>query len=244
MDKEFELKMVKLLKQIGIELKEEDVKKYFQYMKLLLEWNENINLTAITEMDDVILKHFVDSMTVLKYIDENSRLVDVGTGAGFPGIPIAIMKPDVKVTLLDSLNKRILFLNEVVEKLDLKNVKTVHGRAEDFGNDKYNRESFDIAVSRAVANLCTLVEYLLPTIKFSGKCICMKGPDAEQEIEDAKFAIKELGGKIEKVEKLTLPDSDIERTIIIIRKVKETPKNYPRKAGTPSKTPLKKASLI
>lgn len=140
--------------------------------------------------------------------------------------------------MLDSLNKRIIFLNEVIEKLNLKNIKAIHGRAEDFGHDKNNREKYDIAVSRAVANMATLSEYLLPLVKDGGKCICMKGPQIEQELEEAKFAIKELGGEIEKVEKLNLPDSDIERNIIIIRKIKETSNKYPRKAGLPSKQPL------
>lgn len=235
----FNIKMMALLKKVGVEIGENDVKKFFYFMNLLLEWNEKINLTAITEMDEVILKHFVDSLTVLKYLNDGESVVDIGTGAGFPGIPIAIMKPEVKVTLLDSLNKRILFLNDVIDSLNLNNVNTVHSRAEDFGKDKLSREKFDVAVSRAVANLSTLVEYLLPTVKVGGRCICMKGPNAELEIDDAKFAIKELGGKIDKVEKIVLPDSDIERTIIIINKIKNTANKYPRKAGTPAKEPLK-----
>lgn len=238
MDIDFKNKIINLSKKIDIELNDAEVEKYFEYMNLLVEWNEKINLTAITEKDDIILKHFIDSMTVLKYVQENKTIIDVGTGAGFPGIPIAILKENIDVTLLDSLNKRIIFLDEVVKELNLKNVKTVHGRVEEFGQEDLNRESYDISISRAVANLTTLVEYLLPLIKIGGKCICMKGSDIEEELENAKFAIKELGGQVEKVDKMILPDSDITRNIIIIKKMKTTPKKYPRKAGTPSKNPL------
>ena len=238
MDINFKNKMIELSKKINIELTEEQIKKYYEYMKLLLEWNEKVNLTAITEQNDIILKHFIDSMTILNYVGKNKKVIDVGTGAGFPGIPIGIMRQDVEITLLDSLNKRINFLEEVKSKLELKNIKNIHGRAEELGRDKQKREKFDISVSRAVANLATLSEYLLPLTKVGGICICMKGSETEHEIEDAKYAINELGGKIEKVEKFDLPNTDMGRTIIIIRKEKETPKRYPRKAGTPSKEPL------
>ena len=208
------------------------------YMKLLLEWNEKINLTAITEEDDIILKHFVDSLTISKYIKDGKSIVDVGTGAGFPGIPVKIAREDVKVTLVDSLNKRILFLQDVIEKLGLKQIETLHFRAEEFGQNKKYRESFDIATSRAVANLSTLVEYLLPLVKVGGICICMKGSEIKEELENSKNAIKILGGEIEQVEEFTLPESDIKRNIVIIKKVKETPKRYPRKPGTPAKEPI------
>lgn len=234
-----EEKLIEFAKKINVDLDEEQARKYKKYMELLLEWNEKINLTAITEENDIILKHFIDSMTVLKYIDDKESIVDVGTGAGFPGIPISIMKNN-KVTLVDSLNKRINFLNDVIDKLNLENTYAIHARAEEFGKNKEYRESFDISISRAVANLSTLVEYLLPLVKVGGKCICMKGQDVEQEINDAKFAIKQLGGKIEKVDEFYLRDTDMKRTIIIIRKENMTPNKYPRKAGTPSKDPLKK----
>lgn len=240
MSEYFKNKMIELANNIGINLQEKDVHKFYSYMNLLLEWNEKINLTAITEMDDVILKHFIDSITVLRYIDENNSVVDVGTGAGFPGIPIAILKPNCEITLLDSLNKRILFLKDVIEKIELKNAKTVHSRAEDFGQSRANREKFDVSISRAVANLAVLVEYLLPLVKVGGRCICMKGANADEEIDNAKFAIKQLGGKIVKVEKLNLPGSDMERTIVVIEKIGETPAKYPRKAGLPAKMPLLK----
>ena len=238
MNDDFKNKMIELSKKINIDITDEQLKKFYRYMDLLLEWNEKINLTAITETDEVILKHFIDSMTVFKYLVESKNIIDVGTGAGFPGIPIAIMNQNKNITLLDSLNKRINFLNEVCSELKINNIKTYHGRAEEFGHNKQHREKYDIAISRAVANMTTLVEYLIPFIKVGGRCICMKGNDIEEELEQAKFAIKELGGKIEKVERFNLPNSDMERNIIIITKIKETPNSYPRKAGMPSKMPL------
>ncbi|MCI9063193.1 MAG: 16S rRNA (guanine(527)-N(7))-methyltransferase RsmG [Clostridia bacterium] len=233
-------KLKELSKEINIKLDDYCVDKFKKYMDLLLEWNEKINLTAITEKDEVILKHFIDSMTVLKYIKDNGDIVDVGTGAGFPGIPLSIVKDNLTVTLVDSLNKRINFLNEVKEKIQLENVKTIHSRAEDFGQNKEYREKYDVSVSRAVANLSVLVEYLLPLVKVGGKCICMKGSEVEEEIEEAKFAIKELGGKIESVEEFYLPNTDMKRTIILINKIKKTPMKYPRKPGMPAKQPLRK----
>ena len=206
-------------------------------MNYLIEWNEKINLTAITEPKDIILKHFVDSLTIYKYLEKDKKIIDVGTGAGFPGIPLSIIDDDNKYVLLDSLNKRINFLNEVIDKLNLNNVDTIHSRVEDFGRNKSYRESFDIAVSRAVAPLNILLEYLLPLVKVNGFCMCMKGPN-EAEIDEAKKAIEVLGGKIENIEKLLLPDSDMVRNLIIIYKVKNCPKAYPRKPGTPSKKPL------
>lgn len=238
MNDDFKNKMIELSKKINIDITDEQLKKFYRYMDLLLEWNEKINLTAITETDEVILKHFIDSMTVFKYLVESKNIIDVGTGAGFPGIPIAIMNQNKNITLLDSLNKRINFLNEVCSELKINNIKTYHGRAEEFGHNKQHREKYDIAISRAVANMTTLVEYLIPFIKVGGRCICMKGNDIEEELEQAKFAIKELGGKIVKVERFNLPNSDMERNIIIITKIKETPNRYPRKAGMPSKMPL------
>ena len=240
MNKDFKNIINELSKKININLSDEQIEQFYEYMKLLLEWNEKINLTAITETNDIILKHFIDSLTILKYVNEKNNIIDVGTGAGFPGIPIGIIKEKNKITLLDSLNKRILFLEEIIRKLNLKNINTIHGRAEEIGQDKISREKYDIAVSRAVANMTTLVEYLLPLVKIGGICICMKGPQVEKELEDAEFAIKEFGGEIDKIEKIKLPNSDMERNIVIIKKVKETPKKYPRKAGTPSKQPLTK----
>lgn len=224
-------------KQIEIELTKKQIEKFYNYMNLLLEWNEKINLTAIIEPREVILKHFVDSLTIAKYIKENEKLIDVGTGAGFPGIPLSIVKENTDIVLLDSLNKRINFLEEIKQNLKLKNITTIHGRAEEFGKNKKEREIYDIATSRAVAPLNILLEYLLPLVKVKGKAICMKGSNIE-EIENAKNALEILGGKIEKIEEITLPNSDIKRNIIIVKKVKNTPSKYPRKPGTPSKEPI------
>ena len=240
MEKEiFIKKMQEKLKILGVRFFMEQLEQFFDKMNLLLEWNEKMNLTAITDPEEIILKHFIDSITILKEIPDNSKIVDVGTGAGFPGIPLAIMNPTLKVTLIDSLNKRLIFLQEVVNKLGLKNVEIIHARAEEFGQNKKYRESFDIATSRAVANLSTLSEYLIPLVKLEGKVISMKAADAEQEINEAKKAIDILGGVIEKIDEFTLPQSDIGRTVIIIRKVKQTPNKYPRKPGTPCKEPIK-----
>lgn len=226
------------LKEFNIEINEEQIKSFEKYMNLLLEWNEKINLTAITQPDEVKLKHFVDSLTVLKHINDDDKVIDIGTGAGFPGIPLKIMNENTKITLLDSLNKRINFLNIVIETLNLRNIQAIHGRAEEIARNKLYREKYDVAVSRAVANLSTLTEYMLPFVKVGGKCICMKGANVNEELERAQNAIKELGGEIERVDNFYLSDNDNERNIIVIKKVKETNSKYPRKAGTPSKEPL------
>lgn len=209
-----------------------------RYLELLQEWNNKINLTAITEKEEIELKHFYDSLTISEYIKSGSSLIDVGTGAGFPGIPLKIKDESIKLTLLDSLNKRLIFLEEVEKELELKNVVNIHGRAEDYGKDKKYREKYDYATSRAVARLSVLVEYLLPFVKVGGYCICMKGPNIEEEIKDAEKAIRVLGGEIEKIDNFKLENDDNERNIIIIKKVKNTPKQYPRKAGIPTKEPI------
>ena len=226
------------LNEFNIEISDNQLEKFDKYMRLLLEWNEKINLTAIVEPDEVKIKHFLDSLTVLKYINDEDKVIDIGTGAGFPGIPLKIMKSNTKITLLDSLNKRINFLNIVIEELGLKNIETIHGRAEEFARNKMYREKYDVAVSRAVANLSTLTEYMLPFVKVGGKCICMKGANVKEEVDKAKNAIQELGGKIEKIDNFYLSNNDNERNIIIIKKIKETKSKYPRKAGMPSKEPL------
>lgn len=233
---EFSKELKEKSKLINIELKDSQIEKFYNYMNLLLEWNEKINLTAITEPKEVILKHFVDSATIIKYIENDMQIVDVGTGAGFPGIPLNIVNSKANYILVDSLNKRVNFLNEIINDLELKNINTVHSRIEDFG--KNNKERFDIATSRAVASLNVLLEYLLPLVKVGGICICMKGSNIKEEIENSNKALEILGGNIEKIEEITLPNSDIKRNIIIVRKIKNTPNKYPRKAGIPSKEPL------
>lgn len=235
---EFKQNMKQYSKKIGIVLEEEQIEQFYQYEKLLLIWNEKINLTAITKPEEIILKHFIDSMTIAKYIGANKTLIDVGTGAGFPGIPLKIIRKDIQITLLDSLNKRVQFLNEIIKQLKLEEIETVHGRVEEFGKNKKYREMFDYATSRAVANLTTLSEYLLPLVKIEGKCICMKGSTVKEEIDQSQKAIAILGGKIEEIEAFQLPESDIDRHIILLRKIKQTPAKYPRKPGTPSKEPI------
>lgn len=236
--KEFKEEIERYLNVLKIELEEKQIKQLYEYMNLLIEWNKNINLTAIVEPKGIILKHFVDSLTISKYITKNSNLIDIGTGAGFPGIPLKILRNDIDITLVDSLNKRIKFLEEVIEKINLNNIKTVHGRAEEIGRNTNYRETFDYATSRAVANIATLSEYLIPLIKKNGKCIYMKGPDLEEELEKGKKAISVIGGNLENKEEFELPYSDIKRTIIIIEKKKNTPTKFPRKPGMPSKEPI------
>ena len=236
--KEFSELMIDYGREINIVFTEEQLQKFYQYMNLLIEWNEKINLTAIVEPKEIILKHFIDSLTIIKYIEPNKSVIDIGTGAGFPGIPVKIMREDLDITLLDSLNKRIYFLNEVIQKLELKNITAVHARIEEYAKNKKYRESFDVATSRAVANLTTLSEYMLPMVALKGMAICMKGSEISEEISKSKNSIKLLGGKIDKIEEFTLPKSDNKRNLILIKKERQTPSKYPRKPGIPSKDPL------
>ena len=233
------------LADFGIELNEKQYEQFIGYYELLAEWNKVMNLTAITEYDEVIVKHFVDSLSLVKAVDINSEgkdkaisVIDVGTGAGFPGIPLKIAFPDLKITLLDSLNKRIGFLNTVISELGLEGIEALHGRAEDYAKKGKLRESFDLCVSRAVANLSTLSEYCLPYVKVGGRFVAYKAEKTAEEIEAAEKAVLELGGEIEKCEEFVLPGSDLYRTLVVVEKIKATPNKYPRKAGTPSKEPL------
>ena len=231
---EFEELFLKELKRNNIEIIK-NTENFYKYMKILLEWNKKINLTAIKDEKEFIVKHFLDSLTIYKYIKRNSKIIDVGTGAGFPGLPLKLSFEELSVTLIDSVNKKITVLKDIIDKLELKNIEAIHCRAEDFV--KGNREIFDVAVSRAVANMSTLVEYLLPFVKLNGIAICMKGPNFENELELSKNAIKILGGKIELIEKIFI-NEEIERNIIIIKKIKRTPNQYPRNFSKPLKEPI------
>ena len=235
---EFKEKMNENLKQLNIELSDVQLEQFYEYMNILLEWNKGMNLTGITKPEEIITKHFIDSLTVLDKIDKDASIIDVGTGAGFPGIPIKIAFPDTKIILLDSLNKRIKFLNDIIEKLELKDIETIHGRAEELGKNKKHREKYDIAIARAVAPLNILLEYLMPFVKVNGKCLCMKGSSSEEEIKNSRNAVKILGGELIETKDFYIPNTDIKRRIVQINKIKETNIKYPRKAGTPSKEPL------
>ena len=238
---EFKNKVDLLLKLNSMKFTEEEIENFYKYMNLLLEWNEKINLTAITEENEIILKHFIDSAIINKYIYNAQNLIDVGTGAGFPGMVLKIINKDLNIVLLDALNKRINFLNEVVQELDLKNIEMIHGRAEELGRNEEHREKHDIVTSRAVANMNVLLEYMMPLVKVGGKCICMKSKNAEEEIETSKNVITILGGELENVEKIYLENENkekYEREIIIIRKKCSTPGVYPRNPSKINKKPL------
>ena len=228
------------LQQLHIALSEKQMEQFLQYYELLVEKNKVMNLTAITEFDEVVEKHFLDSVSLTKQmgLHQPLKVLDLGTGAGFPGIPLKIVFPELEITLMDSLNKRVLFLQDVISSLQLENIEAVHGRAEEAARNKKYRESFDLCVSRAVANISTLSEYCLPFVKIGGSFISYKSSTIEDELEDGKKGIAILGGKVKDVYKFTLPDSELQRSFVIIEKEKKTPKAYPRKAGTPSKEPL------
>ncbi len=225
-------------KKLGIELSDFQAEQFEKYYELLIDWNSKINLTRITDRDEVALKHFADSLTLLNYLDipENARVIDVGTGAGFPGIPLKIARPDIKLTLLDSLNKRLLFLGEVCTKLSLE-AELVHSRAEEGGQNPELREKFDLAVSRAVARLNTLSEYCVPFLKVGGVFAPMKGPDLDEELSEAGNALKTLGAKIRDVHSFELQNAG-GRTIVIVDKIAKTPKAYPRHGGKIKSKPL------
>ncbi len=227
-------------KKIGITLTEKQIEQFLNYYEYLVEKNKVMNLTAITEYEEVVLKHFVDSLSIVKAVDMSKyhRLLDLGTGAGFPGIPLKIAFPDIEVVLMDSLNKRIKFLEEVIEKLELNKITAVHARAEEGARKAEYREKFDICVSRAVANLSSLTEYCLPFVKQKGVFVSYKSMKVDDEIANAKKAVSILGGEIKKIEEFLLPDTEIGRSFVVIEKVKTTPGKYPRKAGLPTKEPL------
>lgn len=231
-------KFINDLKAIGIELSEEQLEQFLTYYEMLIEKNKVMNLTAITDFDEVLEKHFEDSLSLIQAVDleKSQTVIDLGTGAGFPGIPLKIAFPNLQITLADSLNKRILFLDDVIRELGLVGIDTVHGRAEDLAKNSDYREKFDLCVSRAVANLSTLSEYCLPFVKIGGKFISYKAGECDEEVAASKSSVFLLGGKISDIKKFELGESG--RAFVIIDKVSGTPKKYPRKAGTPSKDPL------
>ena len=232
--------LISKAKEIGVKVSPVQAEQFQIYLDLLLERNTVMNLTAITDPEEAVIKHFVDSLTLLKALEikKNAKVIDVGTGAGFPGIPLKIMRPDIELTLLDSLNKRINFLNRVIEALELTDIETIHGRAEDFGRNPKYREQFDLCVSRAVANLSTLSEYCVPFVQIGGHFIPYKSGKVQEEMEVSQRAVTLLGGSIVDCLSYNLADTDMERSLVIIEKVKPTKKAYPRKAGKPSKEPL------
>lgn len=228
------------LEKLEISLSEQQINQFLKYYEMLIEKNKVMNLTAITEFDEVVVKHFLDSISIAKYysLEKAGSVIDVGTGAGFPGIPLKIIYPYLSVTLLDSLNKRVKFLAEVCEELELQNVEMIHGRAEDFGNMADYREKYDVCLSRAVANLSTLSEYCLPFVKTGGYFIPYKSGNINEELQSSKKALNILGAKVEKIETFMLPDTEIGRSFVFIKKTKNMQKKYPRKAGLPSREPL------
>lgn len=225
---------------LGIALSEAQTDQFMQYLSLLLEWNEKMNLTAITDPVEVVQKHFIDCISVLPHLDlqGGETMIDVGTGAGFPGVPLKIANPALQVTLLDALQKRLTFLDTLTQSLDLSDVTLVHSRAEDGGQNPDLREQFDLCVSRAVANLAVLLEYCLPFVKVGGKLAALKGPDAIQEIEQAQNALQIVGGKVTAVIPITIPHTDLQHQLVLVEKIAPTPQRYPRKAGKISKKPL------
>lgn len=225
---------------LGIELTQGQVDQFIMYFELLIEWNKNINLTAITEFDEVVEKHFLDSIAIVRVMPELSgkRILDLGTGAGFPGIPLKIIFPEAEIVLMDSLNKKVRFLEEVIGKLGLENISAVHGRAEEAAQNVMFREKFDLCVSRAVANLSVLAEYCMPFVKIGGYFVSYKSLSIDQETDSAKLAIKIIGGKLDQIFKFNLSQSEYGRSFVLVKKVKATPKKYPRKAGTPGKIPI------
>lgn len=237
------MKVEQFIKEMALKdiiLSEKQIVQFSLYYKTLIEWNEKMDLTAITNKNDVYLKHFYDSITPSFYFDFNKKisLCDVGAGAGFPSIPLKICYPHLNITIVDSLKKRITFLEHLIQHLNLDNVETIHSRAEDFGKNKKYRESFDLVIARAVARTSVLSELCLPLSKVNGYFIAMKGTNIDEELQDAEKAINVLGGKIEEDISFQLPIEKSDRTIVMIKKVKSTPKKYPRKAGTPQKNPI------
>ncbi len=220
-----------------IKVTEEQIKMFYDYMIQILEWNQKINLTSITNEKEFIIKHFIDSLTVNKYLEGKQSIIDIGTGAGFPGMPLKIVNKEKKIVLVDSINKKLNVIRNINERIKLDNLEIIHSRAEDLGINSQYREKFDVATTRAVSNLSTILEYMLPFVKVGGLAICMKGPNYEDELKLATKAISVLGGKLEKIENINI-DRELQRNLVIIKKIKNTPNKYPRGKAKPLKEPI------
>ena len=236
--KEFKDIFSTMLEKSNLRLTDKQLNNFYNYMIGVLDWNTKINLTAITDEKMFIVKHFLDSLTINKYLKNAKSLIDIGTGAGFPGIPLKIVNEDMKVTLIDSVNKKLNVIRDLSEKIQLENLEIIHTRAEELAQNKEYREKYDVATTRAVSNLSTIAEYMLPFVNLNGLAICMKGPNFKEELEESKKAIEILGGKLEEVDSINVGE-ELERNIIIIRKIKKTSKQYPRGQSKPLKEPLR-----
>lgn len=221
----------------NIKVNDEEIENLYKYMNGIIEWNDKVNVTAITEEKVFIVKHFIDSLLINHYLQGKKSIIDIGTGGGFPGIPLKILNKDKKFTLIDSVNKKLNVIRDITSRMEIKNLEVIHARAEDLANKDEYREKYDVATTRAVSNLSTILEYMLPFVKVGGMAVCMKGPNYINELNEAKKAIEILGGKFEKIETFNIDDS--ERNIIIIKKVKKTPENFPRGQGKPLKEPIR-----
>lgn len=245
MEEKLNLKFIENLKDLNIELTQKQLEQFDQFYDTMVRWNKVMNLTTIKGHEEVVEKHFIDSLSIVKILDkdilegkESIKIMDLGTGAGFPGIPLKIVFPEIEIVLLDSMNKKVKFINEVIEQLGLTKITAIHGRAEDYAKQPVYREQFDLCVSRAVANLATLTEYCMPFVKVGGLFISYKSGNVEEELEKSIHAIHQLSGELKEVTKFQLPGSDISRSFVQVKKTQKTPKKYPRKAGLPGKEPL------
>lgn len=235
---EFESVFLDEAKKIDVSINDDMLNKFYTYMKEIIDWNEKVNVTAITDEKMFIVKHFIDSLTVNRFVKDKECIIDIGTGAGFPGIPLKIVNPNLKVTLIDSVNKKLNVIRDISEKIKLNNLQIIHTRAEDLAIKNEYREKYDVATTRAVSNLSTILEYMLPFVKVGGYAVCMKGPNYKEELDNARNAITVMGGEYQFIETLNI-DEELERNIIIIKKIKETPKKYPRGQGKPLKEPIR-----
>lgn len=235
--KEFEVFFENELKKNNLKLEKSQYEKYYIYMKNILEWNTKINVTAVRDEESFIIKHFIDSLMISNYVNSDVKVIDIGTGAGFPGIPLKLFNEKIEITLVDSINKKLNVIRESIKEMNLDKIDIIHSRAEDLAIKEEYRENYDIATTRAVSNLSTILEYMMPFIKVGGYAVCMKGPNYNDELNNAKNAIKILGGKLESIENFNI-NTEYERNVIVIRKIEKTPKRYPRSGNKPLKEPI------